>query len=210
MLRLGAGTGWQRASFEGVADTFASAGADIVLDTRTDPILARNAVYGRASIDHLDFGAGPDDGRHYRGSVNRSTLDGRGYLGLIRQTVLAVRALREDSDRPLPAYLQPELGGISTLRGFRAGSFVGDTLVSMSTELVVPLTSPIKIAKFGVTGFLDRGTVYHKGERFSDQTLQEGYGGGVWFAAAFFRLNVAVAHGRGATTRVHVGGNVTF
>ena len=37
-----------------------------------------------------------------------------------------------------------------------------------------------------------------------------GYGGGVWFAAAFLRLNIAVAHGRGAATRVHVGGNVTF
>jgi hypothetical protein len=57
---------------------------------------------------------------------------------------------------------------------------------------------------------VDRGTVYDKGERLSDQSLEEGYGAGVWFAAAFLRLNVAVAHGRGASTRVHVGGNVTF
>jgi hemolysin activation/secretion protein len=137
-------------------------------------------------------------------------LDGRGYLGLIGQSVLAVRAVREDSSRALPAYLQPQLGGLSTLRGFRAGSFVGDTLVAMSTELVVPLTSPIKLAKFGVTAFVDRGAVYTRGERFSDQTLHDGYGGSVWFAAAFFRLNIAVAHGRGASTRVHAGGNVTF
>ena len=40
--------------------------------------------------------------------------------------------------------------------------------------------------------------------------MKQGYGGSVWFAAAFLRLNIAVAHGRGATTRVHVGGNVTF
>jgi len=52
--------------------------------------------------------------------------------------------------------------------------------------------------------------VYDKGERFSDQSLEEGYGAGVWFAAAFLRVNVAVAHGRDASTRVHVGGNVTF
>ena len=80
----------------------------------------------------------------------------------------------------------------------------------MSTELVVPLTSPLKLARFGVTAFVDRGAVYAKGERLSDQTLLEGYGAGVWFAAALFRVNVAVAHGRGATTRVHVGGNITF
>ena len=210
VLRLGATTGWQRDSFDGVADRFTQAGGDVVLDTRVDPILARNAVYGRASWEHLNFGDGPADAAHYRGGVNRTALEGRGYLGLIRQAVLEGRILREDSDRPLPPYLQPELGGLSTLRGFRTASFVGDTLVAMSAEVVLPLTSPIRLARFGVSAFVDRGAVYNKGERFSDQTLQEGYGAGVWFAAAFFRLNIAVAHGRGASTRVHVGGNVTF
>jgi outer membrane protein assembly factor BamA len=80
----------------------------------------------------------------------------------------------------------------------------------MSAELVVPLTSPLRIWRVGVSTFADSGTVYNKGERFSDQSLEEGYGAGVWFAAAFLRVNVAVAHGRGASTRVHVGGNVTF
>jgi outer membrane protein assembly factor BamA len=217
VLRLGATTGWQRASFEGVADQFAQIGGDVVLDTRVDPILARNAVYGRASWEHLSFGNGPlsapsqpDGYTGYQGSASRTTLEGRGYLGLVGQAVLEGRVLREDSDRPLPPYLQPQLGGLSTLRGFRTGSFVGDTLVAMSAEVVLPLTSPIKLGKFGVSAFVDRGAVYGKGERFGDQTLQEGYGGGVWFAAAFLRLNIAVAHGRGATTRVHVGGNVTF
>jgi len=209
-LRLGATTGWQRASFEGVADQFAQIEGDVVIDTRTDPILARNAVYGRAAWEHLSFGDGPADGEHYRGGVNRTVLDGRGYLGLVGQAVLAGRVLREDSDRPLPAYLQPQLGGLRTLRGFRAGSFVGDTTVAMSAELVLPLTSPVKLGKFGVTTFVDRGAAYSKGERLADQTLQTGYGAGAWFAAAFLRLNVAVAHGHGATTRVHVGGNVTF
>jgi outer membrane protein assembly factor BamA len=216
-FRVGGGGGWQRASFEGVSDQFAQVGGDVVFDTRTDPILARNAVYGRAEWEHLQFGNGPlstptTPGGYagYQGSANRTELDGRGYLGLVGQTVLAARVLRLDSDRPLPPYLQPQLGGLSTLRGFRVGSFVGDTLVTMSAEVVQPLTSPVTFFKLGVTAFIDRGTVYNKGERFGDQTMQQGYGGSVWIAAAFFRLNVAVAHGRGATTRVHVGGNVTF
>jgi outer membrane protein assembly factor BamA len=217
VLRLGAATGWQRASFEGVADQFAQVSGDIVVDTRVDPILARNAVYGRASWEHLRFGDAPPStpsqpGGYtgYQGSASRTSLEGRGYLGLIGQMVLEGKVLRQDSDRPLPPYLQPELGGLSTLRGFRTGSFVGDTLVALSAELVVPLTSPIKLGKFGVSAFVDRGTVYNKGERFGDQSLHDGYGGAVWFAAAFLRLNVAVAHGRDASTRVHVGGNVTF
>jgi len=209
--------GWQRASFEGTADEFGEIGGDVILDTRVDPILARNAIYVRAGVNHMAFADRAStqpviEGRYggYSGSVTRTDLDGRGYLGLPLQMVLAARALRVDSDRPLPPYLQPQLGGLSTLRGFPAGYATGDTLVALSTELVVPLTSPLKFARFGVTAFVDRGAVYPKGERLSDQTMLEGYGGGVWFAAALFRLNVAVAHGRGATTRVHVGGNVTF
>jgi len=58
-FRVGGGGGWQRASFEGVSDQFAQVGGDIVFDTRTDPILARNAVYGRAEWEHLQFGNGP-------------------------------------------------------------------------------------------------------------------------------------------------------
>jgi hypothetical protein len=76
--------------------------------------------------------------------------------------------------------------------------------------VILPLNSPLKIGRFGVTAFTDRGTIYDKGERFADQTLLEGYGGSVWFAATLFRLNVAVAHGRGSGTRAHVGGNITF
>ena len=217
VLRVGASTGWQRASFEGVADEFAQASADVVFDTRVDAILARNAVYGRASVEHLAFADGqasapltPGGYTGYQGSATRYAMEGRGYLGFIGQSVLEGRIIRQDSDRPLPPYLQPQLGGLRTLRGFATGSFVGDTLVAMSAELVVPLTSPLKIWRVGVSTFIDRGTVYNKGENFGDQTLEEGYGAGAWFTAAFLRLNVAVAHGRGASTRVHVGGNVTF
>lgn len=200
-LRVGAATGWQHVSFMNLDDRFTQAGGDVILDTRVDPVLARNAVYAKASWEHLSFASD---------AVNRTDLDVSGYLGVIRQNVLAVRVLRQDADRSLPLYLQPLLGGLENLRGFREGTAAGDTLVAMSAELVVPLTSPLNIGKIGVSAFVDRGTVYNKGERFADQTLKEGYGGSVWFAAAFLRLNIAVAHGVGATTRVHVGGNVTF
>jgi hypothetical protein len=209
-LRVGATTGWQHVSFMNLDDRFVQAGGDVILDTRVDPVLARNAVYAKASWEHLGFGDGPAEAGHYVGGVNRTEVDARGYLGVIRQNVLAVRVLRQDADRPLPPYLQPLLGGLENLRGFREGTAAGDTLVAMSAELIVPLTSPLNVGKVGVSAFIDRGTIYNTGERFADQTLKEGYGGSIWFAAAFLRLNIAVAHGVGATTRVHAGGNVTF
>ncbi|MGB7218971.1 MAG: BamA/TamA family outer membrane protein, partial [Vicinamibacterales bacterium] len=200
-VRVGATVGWQNVSFLGVDESFTQAGADIRLDTRPDPVLPRNAVYVRAAWDRLGLSGG---------SANRSTLDARGYVGVFRQNVLAVRALRQDSDTPLPLYLKPMLGGMSNLRGFHAGTAIGDTLAAGSAELIIPLTSPLNFGQFGVSAFHDLGTVYNKGERLADQKWRRSYGGSVWFSAAFVRLNLAVAHGLGATTRVHFGGTISF
>jgi outer membrane protein assembly factor BamA len=164
-------------------------------------MLARNAVYGRAAWEHLAFASE---------GINQTVLDGRGYIGLFGQNVLVVRALRNDADKPRPAYLEPLLGGIDNLRGFRAGTAIGDTLVATSVELRMPITSPLSFGRLGLMAFVDSGTVYAKGERLVDQTFQNGVGGGVWFSAAFVRLNLAVAHGLGGSTRVHVGGGLSF
>ncbi|HEV3141753.1 MAG TPA: BamA/TamA family outer membrane protein, partial [Vicinamibacterales bacterium] len=93
---------------------------------------------------------------------------------------------------------------------FAAGTATGDTLVATAAEVIVPLTSPLSIGKTGVSAFVDAATVYDKGASLADQTWKQGYGGGVWFAAAFLRLNVVVAHGRGSSTRTHVSANLTF
>src|SRR6185436_8487753 len=195
-VRVGATAGFQRVSFFDARDTFAHAGADAVLDTRLDPFLPRNAVYARAAWERFNLEGG---------AVARSELDGRGYIGLWRQNVLALRAQRTDSSGALPLYLQPLLGGMANLRGFKAGYAAGDTLVAASAELFVPLTSPLDTAKIGVSVFGDTGTVYADGQRLADQTMLQGYGGSVWLTAAVLRLNFAVAHGRGASTRVHFG-----
>jgi outer membrane protein assembly factor BamA len=201
-VRLGATAGWQHVSFAGERDSFRSVGGDVAFDTRIDPVLPRNAVYARASWEHLKFASG--------GDTNRTQFEGRGYVGLVGQTVLALQAVREDADRRLPRYLKPLLGGFSSLRGFKAGSFNGDTLVSGSAELRIPLSSPLEVGKFGVSIFVDAGTAYDKGARFRDQPLQTGVGASAWFVAAMFHVGLSVAHGRGADTRVNFGAGFTF
>ena len=200
-LRTGATAGSQRVRFPvngtRTTDAFGQAGADVTVDTRVDPVLPRNAVYARAAWEHI-------------GGANRTDLEARGYVGLIGQTIAQVRILRSDSDRPLAPYLKPLLGGMANLRGFKAGTDAGDTVVATSAELVVPLTSPISFGRIGVSAFIDSGTAYNDGERLSDQEWKRGSGGSVWLTAAFFRMNVAVAHGRGSSTRVHVGASVGF
>jgi surface antigen Omp85-like protein/surface antigen-like variable number repeat protein len=196
-LRLGATAGWQDVWFLDAQDRFAYGAADATLDTRVDPVLPRNAVYARAGWEHI-------------AAANRVDLDARGYIGLFRQNVLALRVQRSDADRPLPPFAKPLLGGMANVRGFSAGTGAGDTLVAASGEVIVPLTSPIRVGRLGVSVFVDSGAAYDKDERLADQTWKTGIGGSVWFSAAFVRLNFAIAHGRGSSTRAHVGANVTF
>jgi outer membrane protein assembly factor BamA len=201
-LRVRGLTSWQDVSFRGNSDRFTSIGVEVVLDTRVDPFLARDAIFLKATRSRLAF--------EQREAVTRTDVEAHGYLGLFGQTILVASARRDAADGSLPDYLKPLLGGPTSVRGFRTGTALGDSLVSGSLELRVPLTSPLKLAKLGVSAFVDAGTAYDDGQRFGDQPLKRGVGGGVWVTAAFLRLNVAVAHGVGASTRVHVNGNVAF
>jgi len=88
-LRASATAGWQHVAFldrpAGNAK-FVQTGADLVVDTRIDPFLARNAVYARAGWERSNI---PGT------AVNQTSLDAIGYLGLLGQSVLVVRAQRE-------------------------------------------------------------------------------------------------------------------
>jgi len=85
-LKIGAGVGFNRASFQGANDRFVDAGVDVTADTRLDPMLSRNAVYGRVSWNHLRFSSGD--------TIGRTSIEGRGYLGFIGQSIFVMRAIR--------------------------------------------------------------------------------------------------------------------
>ena len=201
-LRAGAAGEWQHVSFGNDTDRFVQASVDLTLDTRVDPSLGRNAVYARAEWDHLNFANAPD--------ANRTNVDLRGYLGLFGQHVLVIRGLRRDADEPLPQYLQPLLGGIDNLRGFRAGSAVGDTLVATSAEVRLPVTSPFSVGKAGFTAFFDVAAVYGEGQRVFDSRFSRGVGGGLWLSAAVVRFDAYVGHGLGGSTRAHFATAILF
>jgi len=201
-FRAGGIFGWQRVAFGAIKEDFRSAGVEAVFDTRIDPVLPRNAVFVTATAERLFFEA--------RESIVRTRVDARAFIGTFGQQVLVVRALREDANQAQPLYLRSLLGGWSNLRGFEAGFKTGDTLVATSLEYRIPISSPLSVGKLGVSVFADWGTAYEKGQRFRDQTLDQGVGASVWLALTGFRLSVGVAHGKGATTRFSFGGGLTF
>jgi outer membrane protein assembly factor BamA len=206
-LRAGSTLAWQKSSLLNRHDTTRSIGGDLILDTRLDPVMPRNAVYARAAVERLALLGDRAIGDR---AIVKTELEGNGYIGLFRGNVLAVRALREDMNHVAPLYFKSILGGSSNLRGFRAGYGVGDTLVAGSVELRMPLTSPLNIARFGASVFVDAATAYDKGQKFRDQDLRKGVGAGFWASAALFRLSLMVAHGIGEGNRVHFGAGLTF
>jgi outer membrane protein assembly factor BamA len=208
-LRVGGGVRWSDIAFGGEStpafdldDRLLASGVDLTLDTRADPTFPRNAVYARAAWEHLDFEAQP--------ARNRTTLEGRGFVGLFGSSVLALRATHGRADGALPPYEQWLLGGPSSVRGFSTGSEVGDRIVSGSIELRLPFSSPLRVAKTGVAVFLDRGAVWNDGQRLADADWKQGYGAGVFAIATVFQLRLDVAHGQGRGTRVHFSAGLSF
>jgi len=208
-LRVGGGVRWSDIAFGGEStpafdldDRLLASGVDLTLDTRADPTFPRNAVYARAAWEHLDFEAQP--------ARNRTTLEGRGFVGLFGSSVLALRATHGRADGALPPYEQWLLGGPSSVRGFSTGSEVGDRIVSGSIELRLPFSSPLRVAKTGVAVFLDRGAVWNDGQRLADADWKQGYGAGVFAIATVFQLRLDVAHGQGRGTRAHFSAGLSF
>lgn len=202
-LRLGAGGRREKVVFAGTdRDTVARFGGDATIDTRVDPAFPRNAIHATFGMDRIQF-----DG----GDANQRRADVRGYLGLFGQTVLAVRGLSVTTNRALPRYEHPLLGGASNLRGYDAGYRAGDNLAAVSAELRIPLTSPVNVGRFGVKLFVDAGTVYGIGEKLTDQKrLDRGVGAGAYFHMTVVNVSLDVARSREGDMRYHFGLGVTF
>jgi len=200
-LRLGAAARRDDVSFGDLEDTVSRYGGDLTIDTRVDPAFPRNAIHACGGIDRVTF-----DG----GEANQKKLDVRGYLGLFRQMVLAVRGLSVITDAPLPIYEHNLLGGAPNLRGYEAGYKAGDNLGAASVELRIPITSPLNVGRFGVKAFVDWGTIYAVGDKLSDQSFERGIGGGAYLHLTIVSLSLDVARSDTGNTRFHFGMGVTF
>ncbi|HEX6163816.1 MAG TPA: BamA/TamA family outer membrane protein [Vicinamibacterales bacterium] len=200
-LRLGAGGKRDEVLFGGFEDRVVRVGGDVTVDTRVDPAFPRNAIHATIGLDRVAY----DGGR-----ANQKKADVRGYVGLFRQTVLAVRGLSVTTTEPLPLYEHNLLGGAANLRGYDAGYKAGDNLAAASAELRIPLTSPMNVGRFGVKAFVDWGTVYAVGDKLSGQTFDRGIGGGAYLHLTVVSLSLDVARSQAGNTRFHFGMGVTF
>ena len=202
VVSVDARAGWTDVSFGDVRDQFPSYGARLAIDTRVNPAFPRNAIYASAAWDALK----PESGS----TINRYTLDGRAYVGLVGSSVLALRVRSETADGALPIYERRLLGGFTSLRGFKAGSFTGDNLATASIEIRVPFHSPLRIGQTGITLFGDAGAAYDHGTRLRDADVEYGVGGGLYLRVPLVQFEIDLAYGIDRGTRVHVAAGFKF
>lgn len=170
----------------GAADDGATSfGVDAALDLRQDPLFPRNTVFISAGWERVDPTSSDP--------LARRRLDARGYVGLVGQSVLAVRGYYDGSNDVTPPWRQPMLGGGSTLRGHRVGAFAGDSMLATSVELRVPVNSPLRASRVGVDVFFDAGKVQDAGASLGSARWERGAGIGAFVLAPFFQLNLDVA-----------------
>lgn len=200
-VRLGAEIGRSRVSFGDLDDRLWTFTGDARLDTRNDPAFPRRGVLARVSWTALNL---PGRGvRQYRADL-------RAFQPLFGQVVLAVRGAYTGSDGALPPYERLLLGGGSSLRGYRVGSFDGDRLATASAELRVPLTSVIGGGRLGVTIFGDAGAAYNHDESLSHVPFHRGFGGGAFMSLAVFSVNLDVARNDEGHARAHLAFGFSF
>ena len=204
LVRVGADASRSTIDFGITEDRLTTFGGSVALDTRGDPAFPANAVLVSGGWTALNF-------RSVTPRINRYTTDARGYLRVYRQAVVAARVAHVRADEVLPLYERLLLGGSSTVRGFRTGSFDGDRLLVASGELRVPITSVLSGAKLGVTAFYDSGKVWNFRQTAADAEWHRGAGGGVFLIAPLVRINLDVARGlKSGDTRVHLSSGFTF
>jgi outer membrane protein assembly factor BamA len=201
-LSVGARAGYADVSFGDLDDRLGTFGADVTLDTRADPVFPRNALFAHVAWEGLNPRASA--------YANRARFDVRGYVGLVGQSVLSLRWQYGVSDAPVPPYERLLLGGGSTLRGWRAGSFAGDNLMAATGEVRVPLSSPLGVTRAGISFFVDVGAAYDHGTRLADTRFRVGSGAGVFLLASVFKLSLDLGFREGGGRRLHFSTGLQF
>ena len=200
-LRVGANARVTQIEFGQSNARHQAAGGHVILDTRLDPSFPRNGALASVAWERVAFEGG---------SSGRWSTDLRGYVGLFRGSVLALRAQTVRASAALPPSEQTLLGGSESLRGYRAGYRAGDDVAATSAEVRVPLTSPLSIGRFGAKVFLDAGATSPAGMPLAKQQFEHGAGAGIYFGAAALTAGLDVAWPERGRARWHFGLGLTF
>jgi outer membrane protein assembly factor BamA len=114
-------------------------------------------------------------------SFYRLDLDAAQYLPLLNQTrVITLHGSSSLTDtngtQRVPFYLQPTMGGPTTLRGYRFNRFYGDNSVMLNAEYRWEISPTLDLA-----AFVDAGKVFNHWEQWNLHNLESDVGFGLRF-----------------------------
>ena len=125
----------------------------------TEALFARSTL--SLGLDAMDstINANPPDGRFFSWVGEALWLKRLGNSN----TSVAIRSRLQLADRPLPAFEQISLGGISSVRGYRQDTFISDNGFLLSTELRIPAwkTTTQELQELQFIPFIDFGTSWN-------------------------------------------------
>ena len=190
---IGPGTDSRYASAESVYSPAQAPGID------RQENFARTGAF--VQYDWRDNPGGPRRGGNYFAQFSnyhrfqRLDLEAQQYVSVLNQRrVLALRAHSTFtfSDRPIPFYMQPYLGGSEDLRGYRPFRFRDNNLFVANAEYRWEVFSGLDMALFA-----DAGQVFARRSQFDVRSLESDAGFGFRFNArnqTFLRIDVGFSH----------------
>lgn len=148
------------------------------IDTRDWPLYPRTGFYLNSWMRWTD----QDQSRLFR----RSGIEGRGYIPISGNNIIAVECIGQWSKGIVPVYERIHLGGDETVRGYYKGALAGENSLMASLEYRFPIfyeRNPLAGIHAGFVGviFLDTGTAWFQSEKFDWYRLHGSAGFGVHF-----------------------------
>lgn len=132
------------------SESFAGAGIVARYDSRNSPHFPTSGYFGEAQMTLHAMT------REAAGMYVRFELDGRAFASIGRSLVLATRGFAASSLGEVPLAGMTELGGLFLLRGYPAGRYAGEHVVTGQAELRVPLFWRLRLVSFLAAGTVSR------------------------------------------------------
>jgi outer membrane protein assembly factor BamA len=165
-------------------------GGRLLVDRRDHPGGPRSGYYGRVGIGL----SSPVFGSQH--SFGRFEADGRAFIPVRRNDVLAMQVYGAFAPGNTPFTLLPQLGGDSMMRGHFNGRYRDHTYTAIQAEYRAPVWW-----RFGAAAFASVGQVAGSLDGILQAPVRWSAGGGMRFALnRRERLNVRVDYGIGPAT----------
>ncbi len=177
------------------------------MDTRDLPLYPKTGFYLNSWMRWIY--------RNQNRLFRRSGFEGRGYVPIFGDNILAMQCAGQWSMGTVPVYERIHLGGGETIRGYNKGTLAGENSLMASLEYRFPIfyeRNPLAGIHAGFVGvlFFDTGTAWFQNEKIDWNRLHSSAGIGVHFIFDHYVLRGEYGHYGEGWGFINTGTSVKF